>query len=68
MSAYGLTVEPGTPLAGDPARHPEADDLADKYLLADDLLSAAGLEWYELSNWARPGAGVPAQPALLVPG
>jgi oxygen-independent coproporphyrinogen-3 oxidase len=56
VSAYGLTVEPGTPLAGDPARHPDADDLADKYLLADDLLSAAGLKWYELSNWAQPGA------------
>jgi putative oxygen-independent coproporphyrinogen III oxidase len=56
VSAYGLTVEPGTPLAGDPDRHPDADDQADKYLVADDLLSAAGLEWYELSNWARPGA------------
>jgi putative oxygen-independent coproporphyrinogen III oxidase len=56
VSAYGLTVEPGTPLAGDAARHPDADDLADKYLLADDLLSAVGLEWYELSNWAQPGA------------
>jgi oxygen-independent coproporphyrinogen-3 oxidase len=56
VSAYGLTVEPGTPLAGDAARHPDADDQADKYGLADDLLSAAGLEWYEISNWARPGA------------
>jgi oxygen-independent coproporphyrinogen-3 oxidase len=56
VSAYGLTVEPGTPLAGDPTRHPDSDDQADKYLLADDLLSAAGLRWYELSNWARPGA------------
>jgi oxygen-independent coproporphyrinogen-3 oxidase len=56
VSAYGLTVEPGTPLASDPARHPDADDQADKYLAADDLLAAAGLQWYELSNWARPGA------------
>jgi oxygen-independent coproporphyrinogen-3 oxidase len=56
VSAYGLTVEPGTPLARDAARHPDADDLADKYLLANDLLGAAGLEWYELSNWAQPGA------------
>jgi oxygen-independent coproporphyrinogen-3 oxidase len=29
------------------------DDLADKYELADDLLSTAGLQWYEVSNWAR---------------
>jgi oxygen-independent coproporphyrinogen-3 oxidase len=56
VSAYGLTVEPGTPLAGDPGRHPDADDQADKYLIADDLLGGAGLQWYELSNWARPGA------------
>jgi oxygen-independent coproporphyrinogen-3 oxidase len=56
VSAYGLTVEPGTPLAADPARHPDPDDQAEKYELADELLAAAGLEWYEISNWARPGA------------
>jgi len=56
VSAYGLTVEPGTPLAGDPARHPDPDDEAEKYLIADALLDAAGLGWYEISNWARPGA------------
>jgi len=55
VSAYGLTVEPGTPLAADPDRHPDDDDLADKYLLADRVLGAAGLAWYEVSNWARPG-------------
>jgi oxygen-independent coproporphyrinogen-3 oxidase len=32
---------------------PDDDDLADKYLLADELLSGAGLDWYEVSNWAR---------------
>ena len=32
---------------------PDEDDLADKYVLADDALAAAGLEWYEVSNWAR---------------
>jgi oxygen-independent coproporphyrinogen-3 oxidase len=56
VSAYGLTVEPGTPLADDAARHPDDDDLADKYVLADDLLTAAGYANYEISNWARPGA------------
>jgi len=55
VSAYGLTVEPGTPLADDPARHPDDDLQADEYELADRLLTAAGLEWYEVSNWATPG-------------
>jgi putative oxygen-independent coproporphyrinogen III oxidase len=55
VSAYALTVEPGTPLARDPARHPDDDDQADKYLLADERLTAAGLRSYEISNWARPG-------------
>ena len=26
--------------------------MADRYLIADDLLGAAGFAWYELSNWA----------------
>ena len=55
VSAYGLTVEAGTPLAAQPDRHPDDDDQADKYELVDDLLSAAGLDNYEVSNWARPG-------------
>ncbi len=55
VSAYGLTVEPGTPLWEDAARHPDDDDQADKYELADELLGAAGLANYEISNWARPG-------------
>jgi len=55
VSAYALTVEPGTPLALDPPRWPDDDDQADKYLLADARLSAAGFGWYEISNWARPG-------------
>ncbi len=56
VSAYALTVEAGTPLALDPARHPDDDDQADKYALVDELLGAAGLGWYEISNWAKPGA------------
>lgn len=55
ISAYALTVEAGTPLALEPERHPDDDDLADKYELADELLTAAGLANYEVSNWARPG-------------
>jgi putative oxygen-independent coproporphyrinogen III oxidase len=58
ISAYALTVEPATPLgqrvaAG--AAAPDDDVQADCYLLADEILSAAGLDWYEVSNWARPG-------------
>jgi putative oxygen-independent coproporphyrinogen III oxidase len=59
ISAYALTVEAGTPLgkavaAGErPA--PDDDDQARKYELADDRLVAAGLGWYEISNWARVG-------------
>jgi putative oxygen-independent coproporphyrinogen III oxidase len=55
VSAYALTVEAGTPLAEQPDRHPDDDDQADKYELVDDLLTAAGLDNYEISNWARPG-------------
>jgi oxygen-independent coproporphyrinogen-3 oxidase len=55
VSAYALTIEAGTPLADDPSRHPDDDDLADKYELADDMLTDAGLSNYEVSNWAEPG-------------
>ncbi len=55
VSAYALTVEAGTPLADDPTRHPDDDDQAEKYLAASAGLEAAGLAWYEISNWARPG-------------
>lgn len=55
VSAYGLTVEAGTPLAEDPARHPDDDDQADKYIITDNVLSAAGFSNYEISNWAQSG-------------
>jgi oxygen-independent coproporphyrinogen-3 oxidase len=57
LSAYALIVEEGTALARRIRRGevpaPDEDDLADKYLLADEAVSAAGLHWYEVSNWAR---------------
>ena len=60
VSAYALIVEDGTALARQVRRGelpmPDDDDLADKYLLADSLLSGDGLGWYEVSNWARPGS------------
>ncbi|HET8605234.1 MAG TPA: radical SAM family heme chaperone HemW [Marmoricola sp.] len=60
VSAYSLIVEEGTALArrvrSGELPMPDEDDLADKYVLADDLLEAAGLRWYEVSNWARDEA------------
>ncbi|GAC1382348.1 MAG: hypothetical protein NVSMB4_10640 [Acidimicrobiales bacterium] len=55
VSAYALTVEPGTPLAADPSRYPDDDVQAGRYLVAETLLGDAGLQNYEISNWAVPG-------------
>ena len=55
ISAYALTVEAGTPLADDETRHPDDDDQADKYPMANTAFETAGLLNYEISNWARPG-------------
>ena len=59
VSVYGLMVEPGTPLerriAAREIDPPDPDAQADRYLRADEHLAAVGLEWYEVSNWARPG-------------
>ncbi len=56
ISAYALIVEEGTRLAARIRRGeippPDDDAMADRYLAADDLLAAAGLHWYEISNWA----------------
>ncbi len=57
VSAYALVVEEGTRMAAQVRRGeilaPDDDDLADRYLLADEVLAGAGYEWYEVSNWAR---------------
>ena len=59
VSAYALIVEDGTRLAAKVRRGeikpPDDDAMADRYLIADDLLSQAGFSWYELSNWAESG-------------
>ena len=59
VSAYSLIVEDGTRFAARVRRGevplPDDDDLATKYEVADDVLEAAGLGWYEVSNWARAG-------------
>ena len=57
VSAYALVVEEGTRMAVRVRRGelplPDGDDEADKYELADELLSNVGFDWYEVSNWAR---------------
>ena len=59
VSAYALVVEDGTALARRVRRGefpaPDDDVLATRYELLDDHLSAAGFDWYEVSNWSRPG-------------
>lgn len=59
VSAYSLIVEEGTRLAAQVRRGevgmPDDDDLADKYLMADDTLAKLGFANYEVSNWAKPG-------------
>jgi len=55
VSAYALTVEPGTKLAADRSRHPDDDVAARRYEHADAVLTAAGYRWEEISNWALPG-------------
>ena len=56
VSAYALIVEEGTALARRVRRGelpaPDDDVLAADYELIDATLAAAGLHWYEVSNWA----------------
>ncbi len=58
LSAYLLTVEPGTPLAGDMAAGRIAaveDDIAgEMYEQGVRILSDAGYEHYEISNFCMP--------------
>lgn len=60
LSAYSLIVEEGTALARRVRRGelpaPDDDVLAHRYELVDTTLRAAGMDWYEVSNWSRPGA------------
>lgn len=60
VSAYALTVEPGTALYRKVQQGKvvgvDGDDQATKYELVEEALAAAGYEWYEISNWARSDA------------
>jgi oxygen-independent coproporphyrinogen-3 oxidase len=57
ISAYSLIVEPGTKMARQIASgelpEPDEDEQATKYERAEAAFTAAGLHWYELSNWSR---------------
>ncbi|BCO35380.1 coproporphyrinogen III oxidase [Mycobacterium heckeshornense] len=59
ISAYALVVEKGTALARRVRRGelaaPDDDVIARRYEIVDGLLQAAGFDWYEVSNWSRPG-------------
>lgn len=59
ISAYGLTIEEGTPYAArfarDPGAFPGEELEAALYEVAIETLGAAGYEHYEISNFARPG-------------
>jgi putative oxygen-independent coproporphyrinogen III oxidase len=59
VSAYALVIEDGTAMARRVRRGeltpPDDDVLAHRYELVDAQLRAAGLNWYEVSNWSRPG-------------
>lgn len=60
ISAYALIVENGTKLGAQVKRGevvmPDDDQTADKYAIADDKFTAEGFDWYELSNWSKPGS------------
>src|SRR5688572_26537127 len=60
VSAYALIVEAGTRLARRIGRGelpmPDDDVLADRYEQADAAFRGAGLDWYEVSNWAAGDA------------
>jgi oxygen-independent coproporphyrinogen-3 oxidase len=60
VSAYALTVEPGTRLHAQVRRGavaaPDEDAQARRYSQADAALGAAGLRWYEIANWATSAA------------
>jgi len=57
ISAYSLIVEPGTKMARQISKgglpEPDEDEQATKYEIAEAAFTAAGFQWYELSNWAK---------------
>ena len=59
VSAYSLIVEDGTAMARKVRKGelpaPDEDVYADRFELIDNRLRGAGFDWYEVSNWAKPG-------------
>ena len=59
VSAYSLIVEDGTAMARKVRRGelpaPDEDVYADRYEIISSRLEESGFDWYEVSNWARPG-------------
>lgn len=60
ISAYSLIVEPGTKMhrqirSGELVE-PDEDLQADMYEYADAAFAAAGMHWYEVSNWSKDTA------------
>lgn len=55
LSVYQLTIEPGTKFYRDGVAAADEDRGADLYELTQDMLEAAGLPAYEISNHAGPG-------------
>ena len=57
ISAYSLVIEPGTKMGSQLSRGEikavSDDDAADKYQLAEKMLTENGYSWYEISNWAK---------------
>jgi oxygen-independent coproporphyrinogen-3 oxidase len=59
VAAYSLIVEPGTAMARSVNQGvlppPDDDACADRHNIIDTMLASAGFDWYEVSNWAKPG-------------
>ncbi|MFC6316969.1 radical SAM family heme chaperone HemW [Corynebacterium gerontici] len=59
VSAYSLIVEDGTAMARKVRKgelpEPDEDTYANRYQMIDERLRSEGFDWYEVSNWAKPG-------------
>ncbi len=56
VSAYMLKVEPGTPFSETELNLPDEETTINMYRLTSDVLTGAGFEHYEISNFAKAGS------------
>ena len=56
MSLYQLVIEPPSVFYNRGLEPIAEDKAADLYKLTDEMTAAAGVPWYEISNYARKGA------------